>query len=110
MDCFYYRSSRLQTCNWAVKWPAMRTVDSLTDLVLYNAQNKTGAAQWTFTTEYRCTPFVFRGHNLRVYATSDRGATGFEWAVRFQNGNHTNGWWINGDTFTMASSCYTPGV
>jgi hypothetical protein len=38
------------------------------------------------------------------------GATGYEWAVRFQNGKYTNGWWINGDTFTMGSSCYDPGV
>lgn len=108
VDCFYYRSPRLQTCNWAVKWPAMRTV-TFGDLVLYNSKNKTGAASWSFTTEYRCTPFVRNNHNLQVYPTSDRGATGFEWAVRFQNGNYTNGWWINGNTFTMGSSCYDPG-
>jgi hypothetical protein len=109
VDCFYYGSARLQTCNWAVKWPAMRAV-GFGDLVLYHEQNKTGAAQWTFTTEYRCTPFVASGHNLQVYATSDPGATGYDWAVRFQNGKSTNGWWINGDIFTMGSSCYDPGV
>lgn len=31
-------------------------------------------------------------------------------AARFQNGKYTNGWWINGDTFTMGSSCYDPGA
>jgi hypothetical protein len=106
VECHYYNSARLQPCNFKVKYPTIASFSS-TRKHTFPEANTTGKTVWESNTPYHCTGFV-NGERVQVQSSpfSPQGVgDGENWAVRFSNGNYSNGWFNNGTTFTLGTSC-----